>query len=227
MAGKRGRPKGYASPTKGVKHDYSKPSTSVAVERINSADTEYLENGMPVVDISKKKYPMNSERQRENVKPGDNARYLRHSLAMWDLPVLDISDPEAVRERIGWYFMHCAESDMKPTVTGLALALGTTVQTLKMWTDGASRRETHMDMIRQAKMVIEDQMNSYMENGKINPVAGIFLLKNHFGYRDQQETIITPNTTMGEAVDTDEMRQKYLDILSDDVTVVPDDDGEE
>ncbi len=118
--------------------------------------------------------------------------------------------------------MHCAEDDMKPTVTGLALALGTSTNTLREWTEGRSRKETHMEMIRQAKMIIEDQMNSYMENGKINPVAGIFLLKNHFGYKDQQETIITPNTTMGDVADANELKAKYMDRLTE-----PDYDSDE
>ena len=33
-----------------------------------------------------------------------------------------------------------------------------------------------------------------MANGKINPVSGIFLGKNHFGYQDKQEYVVTPNT---------------------------------
>lgn len=32
-----------------------------------------------------------------------------------------------------------------------------------------------------------------MQNGKINPVAGIFLGKNNYGYQDKTEYVITPN----------------------------------
>lgn len=33
-----------------------------------------------------------------------------------------------------------------------------------------------------------------MQNGKINPVSGIFLLKNaNLGYRDQTDIVVTPN----------------------------------
>ena len=199
---------------KGKKHDYSKPETISMVQKINSGEIEIMPNGLPVKKPGKR--PDTLARMTENTNPGDNARYLRHSVAMWDLPVLDISDPEAVRERIGWYFLHCAEADMKPTVTGLALSLGVSKETLQDWTAGRGRKGTHMEMIRMAKMIIEDQINSYMENGKINPVAGIFLLKNHFGYKDQQETIITPNTSMGDDVDANEMRSKYLDKIDDD-----------
>lgn len=179
------------------------------VELIDAGIKKVAENGLEIKPPGKR--PDNLARNKEHAKPGDNARYLRHSIAMWNLPVLDISDPEAVRERITWYFTHCMENDMKPTVTGLSLSLGVNKDVLNDWASGRMRGATHGEMVKQAKMVIEDQMNSYMENGKINPVAGIFLMKNHFGYRDQQEHVLTPNMSMGEAVDADEMRTKYLD----------------
>ena len=43
-----------------------------------------------------------------------------------------------------------------------------------------------------------DQINSYYEhmlnNGKINPVSGIFLLKNNYGYQDTTQHIIQAST---------------------------------
>ena len=51
-----------------------------------------------------------------------------------------------------------------------------------------------------------------MLNGKINPVTGIFMLKNHFGYRDQSEVVLTPNANpLGNEPDTEALKQKYLD----------------
>ena len=42
-----------------------------------------------------------------------------------------------------------------------------------------------------------DTINSYyehmMNNGKINPVAGIFLMKNNMGYKDQTDYVLTAN----------------------------------
>lgn len=198
----------------GNRYDYSQPQTVTPVARINRGEIEVAENGMPIKAPGSR--PDNLARVKEQTNPGDNARYLRHSLDMWDLPLLDISDPEQVRERIGWYFLHCAENDMKPTVTGLSLALGVTMDTMRNWASGKKERGEHMELIQKARMIIEDQMNAYMENGKINPVAGIFLLKNHFHYKDQQETIITPNMSMGEDVDANEMRMKYIDMVSED-----------
>ena len=40
---------------------------------------------------------------------------------------------------------------------------------------------------------MEDLWENYMQNGKINPVSGIFLGKNNFGYQDKQEMVLTPN----------------------------------
>ena len=51
-----------------------------------------------------------------------------------------------------------------------------------------------------------------MQNGQVNPVSGIFLGKNHFGYRDQQEHILTPNNPLGNDVDSESIARKYDDI---------------
>ena len=55
------------------------------------------------------------------------------------------------------------------------------------------------------------QMEDYAQNGKINPVAAIFLMKNHFGYQDKQEVVLTPNNQLGEAASPEELQQKYIE----------------
>ena len=42
--------------------------------------------------------------------------------------------------------------------------------------------------------VMEEINLDYFANGKINPAAGIFLLKNHFGYRDVTDLTIEPKS---------------------------------
>jgi hypothetical protein len=51
----------------------------------------------------------------------------------------------------------------------------------------------------------------YMMNGKINPVSGIFLGKNNFGYQDKQEYVVTPNTK-NDYVDVETIEQKYAEL---------------
>ena len=50
-----------------------------------------------------------------------------------------------------------------------------------------------------------------MQNGKITPVSGIFLGKNNFGYKDQQEYVLTPNQ-MGEIQDAKTIEAKYAEL---------------
>ena len=142
---------------------------------------------------------------------GDNAKYLKHSLAMWDLPVIDIRDEKLVEERIKWYFGHCIEDDMKPTVSGLALSLGIDRKTLWRWATGQARDITHSPIVKKAYDILSNQWEEYMQNGKINPVSGIFLGKNHFGYVDKQEIVVEPRNPLGDDVDPREVQKKYLE----------------
>lgn len=144
-------------------------------------------------------------------EPGDNARYLRHTLGMWDLPVIDISDPKQVEERILWYFKYCVQDDMKPTVSGLAMALGVDRKTLYDWSRGNVRGVTHSPIVKKAMASLQILWEDYMQNGKINPVSGIFLGKNHFGYTDKQELVVEPKNPLGEAESPDIIKQRYLE----------------
>ena len=113
---------------------------------------------------------------QEGVEKGDNSRYLRHALATLNLPPIDISNDKQVGERIDWYFQHCMENDMKPTVMGLCNSLGISRDTINNWNRGDTRASTHSDLIKKAYSLLEALWEDYMMNGKINPVSGIFLI---------------------------------------------------
>ena len=51
---------------------------------------------------------------------------------------------------------------------------------------------------------------NYMQNGKINPVSGIFLGKNNFGYQYKTEHVLTPNTHNDSDYNADDIRARYL-----------------
>ena len=67
------------------------------------------------------------------------------------------------------------------------------------------------NLIKKAYQLLNAQMESYMQNGKINPVAGIFLMKNNMGYADKQEVVLTPNQQLGEQVPAEDLEKKYLE----------------
>jgi hypothetical protein len=151
---------------------------------------------------------------QEHVEPGDNSRYLGHALTIMRMPIVDLNDPEAVRERCEWYFEHCFSNDMKPTVSGLCNAFKISRKTLLEWKRGTYRKDTHQAIILDAYAVMETLWEDYMQNGKINPVSGIFLAKNNYDYTDKQEMVLTPNTQQ-ETVDVATIEAKYAELPED------------
>lgn len=151
----------------------------------------------------------------ENVEPGDNTRYLRMARVAFSLPPIDISDEKQVERRINEYFDFCEQNDKKPNMVGMANWLGVSRDTLNCWRRGDHRLQTHSDVIKKACGMLEDLWQEYMQNGKINPASGIFLGKNMFGYRDQQEVVVTPNQPLGEAESNPQLAEKYVDLIED------------
>lgn len=147
-------------------------------------------------------------------EPGDNRKYLEHNLKMWNWPQVNMKKPEDVLERVTLYFQTCADDDMKPSVAGLALAFGIERNTLWKWINGVQSDyipSESRNMLKKAYQILNVQMENYMQNGKINPVAGIFLMKNNMGYQDKQEVVLTPTQQLGEQVPAETLEKKYLE----------------
>ena len=160
------------------------------------------------------KRPDRSDAMTPKTEPGDNRRYLAHSMAMFDWLDVDMKEPEQVRERIGQYLDLCAKDDMKPSVAGLALAFGVDRKTIWAWANGVDSAylpTESRNFIKKVYQLLNAQMEDYAQNGKINPVAAIFLMKNHFGYVDKQEMVLTPNQQLGDQVSPEDLQRKYLE----------------
>lgn len=50
---------------------------------------------------------------------------------------------------------------------------------------------------------------TYMIEGKMNPIVGIFLGKNHFGYTDKKELTVEPRQTVVEPTQMDDVIELY------------------
>jgi hypothetical protein len=145
----------------------------------------------------------------EIVDPGDNTNFLSHALAVRNMPEIDTSDPVQVKQRIDDYFALCVQHDIKPSVKGFLNSLRVAKSTLWEWRQGNYRAGTHQQIICEAYDVLEALWEDYMMNGKINPVSGIFLGKNNFGYQDKQEYILTPNKQQITPEDVQAISRKY------------------
>ena len=140
-----------------------------------------------------------------NTEPGDNSRYIRYAMVSWDLPPIDISDPNQVRDRITQYFLYCQQNDRKPQLIGMANWLGISRDTLQSWKRGEYRNNTHSAIVQKAVGALEEMWADYMMNGKLNPASGIFVAKNWFGYKDVQDVVVTPNNPL-ESGNADELK---------------------
>lgn len=154
------------------------------------------------------------------VEPGDNAKYLSLNMELFNLPDIDMDSVEEVQQRLNDYFMLYAKYDTKPTVAGMAMALNgmsrTTLRAIATGqpTGGAGYTTALppevASSIKKAYFLMENLWENYMQNGKVNPVAGIFLGKNNYGYQDKTEYVLTPNAGQDSEYSADEIRERYI-----------------
>ena len=151
-------------------------------------------------------------------EPGDNTRIVQTNMKFFDMPRVDLKNPDAVRERLAEYFKIYGEADLKPTVAGMAMCLG--VDRRRLW-DIKTGNYTNVggykdlppetvDLVKKAYEILETTMENYANAGKINPVMAIFMMKNHFGYQDKTEYVLTPNQKQESDYDADEITKRYL-----------------
>ena len=155
-----------------------------------------------------------------NLEKGDNTKYLSLNIALFNMPEIDMTNVSEVQQRLSDYFALYAQHDMKPTVAGMAIALnGHNRQWLWAVTHNApvngqgsknSLPPDVSDLIKKAYILLENLWENYMQNGKVNPVAGIFLGKNNYGYQDKTEYVLTPNQQSDNDYSADEIRERYI-----------------
>lgn len=150
---------------------------------------------------------------------GDNTKYLSINTALMNMPNIDLNDPVAVQQRLMEYFELYAEADTKPTVVGMAAALNGHSRrwlyavTHDVPTGGkgymANIPKESANYIKKAYVLLENLWENYMLNGKVNPVVGIFLGKNNYGYQDKTEYVVTPNSQNEEEYDVNDIKKRY------------------
>lgn len=154
------------------------------------------------------------------LEKGDNAKIMSINIALFNMQDIDMTDAQAVTGRLGEYFALYEQADLKPTVAGMAIALnGMSRQTLTAIAHDRVTGSTGYKSalppevtatIRKAYKMMENMWETYMNSGKINPVSGIFLGKNNYGYQDKTEYVLTPNTQNDFDYDAEDIRQRYL-----------------
>lgn len=167
---------------------------------------------LPTTVDGTKVIPKQDKRYQLDLQPGDNSKAIGIIMQFNNLPVIDLKKPEEVRDRVNQFYNMCFENDFKPTVSSYAASLGYSRKSL--WALMNNREvggwenlpTLSIDYIKRGYESLEQLWEYYMQNGKINPVSGIFLAKNNFGYVDKTEYTIEPKATLNES----DLEQKYL-----------------
>ena len=141
---------------------------------------------------------------------GYHRKILRQARVGISLPPVDIADSAQVEARINEYLDFCESADKMPNMVGMASWLGVSPRTMSDWKNGARRANTHTQMLERYLVALEDTIVEKMMDNKVNPANAIFILKNHYQYRDQTDHIIHANTQDEREVSAEDIAKRYL-----------------
>lgn len=173
-----------------------------------------------ITQVVKKKHPRpgtrpdKTEMLTPHCEPGEISKMLSQAVTIMNWPKIDTNDAEQVNARIEQYFRFCIDNDIKPDMSGLALSLGTSRMTLWRWENGveSNKPQEVRYAIKKGREINELLLVQMMNNGKINPIPALFLLKNNHQYKDQTDVVVTPNNPLDSA-DQESARKKYTAAL--------------
>jgi len=142
-----------------------------------------------------------------------NQKFTERGLEILSWGKINLHDEEQVYQRISKYFDDCQQKSIKPTVSALAFSLRISREMLYRFVRGDAVVERNyspeiVSMIRDAYQMLDVLWEDYMMNGQVNPASGIFLGKNHFGYRDIVDYTISPGSSAAPPSPA-ELSQKY------------------
>ena len=142
-----------------------------------------------------------------------NTNYIVHTMRLSAMEPIDRRNAEQIRQRTIDYMQACIDDCMKPNMVGYALALGTDrVGLQRMFTDRTINADAYTE-IDKGMTMLENVMIQLMMDSKINPVTAIFLLKNHFSYKDASDVNI--HAEQVERVNPTELEDKYASVVID------------
>lgn len=147
-----------------------------------------------------------------DLEVGYNTRRIMFMQAILPTEPLDLNDVAEMERRFNRYLQLCAEWDMKIGNQAAYAAIGIDKGTAWEWENRSLGNPARTDFIKKVRQFCAMYREGLMEDGKVNHVTGIFWQKNYDGMKDQQEVVLTPNTSpLGEQKDAEALRQKYLE----------------
>lgn len=172
--------------------------------------------GRPRGDIEERSAapkPLSPEKLAEQQAKKDEIRDIIHSgfnellLASSKGPVT-IDDVEEMQRRTIEYVTRREAQQRLPTVEGLAVAFGIDRRILYFWKDDMKHPKTH-EFLQRVVDAFSDMAASAALNGSAPVVSWIFYAKNHYGYVEKSETVLTAKVEDAQR-DPEEIRKRWL-----------------
>lgn len=142
---------------------------------------------------------------------GYNTKRINFMLAIMPTEPLDYNDVDEMERRFIRYLRLCSEWDMKVGNMAAYCAIGIDKDHAYEWTVRRNTNPKRSDFVKKVQKICGFYREGLMQDGKINPVTGIFWQKNYDGLKDQSEVVLTPNNPLGEQKDAESLKQKYLE----------------
>ena len=149
--------------------------------------------------------------QNAEMPEGYNTQMIMFMREVMPEEPIDINDVEEMNRRFTRYLDICAKYDKKIGNLAAYAAIGITKEQAKDFEVNSKSNPARAYFIKKVRQFCSMYREGLMQDGKVNPVTGIFWQKNYDGLKDQQEVVVTPNNPLGEMGDTERIKQKYLD----------------
>lgn len=139
------------------------------------------------------------------------ARDIDRHMEIMALPRVDTNSLEELQGRYVEYMQICRKYGKRMTIAGFTEALGVSKSVLWKWANGSIRKSPEIvEFINAVFAAINAELEDLMVSGRINPVSGIFLLKQQ-GYRDTVDVAVS-NSNVAEKTE-EELTAEYLDSI--------------
>lgn len=138
-----------------------------------------------------------------------NANDICFSMVLEKMPKIDLSDAEQISNRTDEYLEKCVAYGKKPNLAGYALSLGRSVKALEEMLADRGTNIRALEAIYKGISIIENILVTEMVEQRVPTVAGIFILKNHFHYKDQADL----NIKSVSRTDTAAIEKKYESVV--------------
>lgn len=141
-------------------------------------------------------------------EPGDNSKYATILLELSSWPKPDKRNVEELEDRFMEYLQYCAINDVKIGNQMAYLAMGLNKDDVYDMEHGRKLDSTHSDFIKKVKQICAGNRELLMQDGKVNPITGIFWQKNYDQMKDVQDITITPNNQLQPTMSLDQIAEK-------------------